>query len=408
MVDVCFYFQVHQPYRLKKYSLFDIGKSQEYFDHEKNKEVFHKVTSKCYFPMNNLLLELLNKHPQFKVAFSLSGVFLEQCKEYNPELLESFRKLVRTGKVEILSETYYHSLAFLYSKKEFNEQVEEHKKLVQELFGVTPKVFRNTELIYNNELAKEVEKMGYEGILAEGADHILDWRSPNYVYHPKDTEKIKLLVKNYKLSDDVAFRFSNQAWSEWPLSTDRYVNWINNVNGNGNVVNLFMDYETFGEHQWEHTGIFEFMRTLPSKVLEHPDNNFVTPGEAVNRYKSVSDLDYPYDVSWADMERDVSAWRGNKMQESALSQIYMMQQEVLSTKNSALIHNWRKLQTSDLYYYMCTKYFNDGDVHKYFNPYDSPYEAFINFMNIVNDLTTRLKETKHLNNSIGLKDTIQT
>jgi len=406
MVSLCFYFQVHQPFRIRKYSIFDIGKQKDYFgDNSENDtnniKVLKKVASKCYLPANNVLLELLNKHPEFKISFSFSGVFLEQCEKYAPEVLKSFQELVKTGRVEILSETYHHSLAFLYSKGEFREQIRLHKELIQRLFGVTPKVFRNTELIYNNELAREIEAMGYSGIIAEGADHILGWRSPNFVYRPRGTKKLKVLLKNYKLSDDVAFRFSEKSWKEHPLTVPKYVQWLNAVNGCGDTINLFMDYETFGEHQWEDTGIFNFLRHLPEEFLLHPDNNFKTPSEVINSYPERGEFDCHNFVSWADIERDVSAWLGNEIQHAAINRVYKMGQKVLSTKNEELIDKWRKMQTSDHYYYMCTKWFSDGDVHKYFNPYNSPYDAFISFMNVLHDLELDIeKEIKQRTQNI--------
>lgn len=394
MASVCFYFQVHQPLRIKRYKFFDITKDHDYFttDDERlsNKQILRKVTKKSYLPTNKLLLKLLKKHPEFKISFSISGTALEQFQEYAPEVIESFQDLVKTGRVELLSETYYHSLSFLYSKKEFREQVKLHKQLIKKLFNVTPTMFRNTELIFSNEVAKEVEKMGYKGILAEGADFILDWRSPNFVYRPKGCKKIKLLVKNYKLSDDIAFRFSNKSWKEYPLTAPKFVKWLNQINGNGEIVNLFMDYETFGEHQWEDTGIFKFLESLPKYVLQHPDNDFVTPSEAVDRYEVRGELDYPHYVSWADTERDLSAWLSNPIQHDAIKHIYSLEEDVLKTKDKKIITDWRRLQTSDHYYYMCTKWFADGDVHKYFSPYESPYEAFITFMNAAQDLRLRV------------------
>ncbi len=394
MVSICFYFQVHQPFRLKQYRVFDIGNNPEYFDEEKNREIMLKVARKCYLPMNHLLKELIEKHKgKFKIAFSISGVALEQMELYAPEVLKSFQELFNTGYVELLSETYYHSLSFLYSKKEFEEQVKKHRETIRRLFnGYTPKVFRNTELIYSNEVGLYAEKMGYEVILAEGWDYYLGWRSPNFVYAPPGAKKIKLLTKNYKLSDDIAFRFSNRNWEEWPLTVDKYVAWINSANGNGEVINLFMDYETFGEHQWEDTGIFEFMRHLPDEALKHPDNDFLFPSEVARRYPVRDTLDIPFLLSWADMERDLSAWLGNKMQQSAIKELYAIEEKVKNTNDPELIEKWRKLTTSDHFYYMCTKYWSDGDVHKYFSAYDSPYEAYIYFMNALNDLIIRINE----------------
>lgn len=396
MVSVSFYFQVHQPYRIKDFSVFNIGEDHDYFSDKSersinNQKTLRKVAEKCYLPANKVILELIKKYPQFKASYSFSGVVLDQFAEFYPEVLDSFKELVDTGNVEILDETYYHSLSFLYSKKEFREQVFKHRAKIQEIFKYSPKVFRNTELIYNNSLAKEIEDLGYKAILAEGHDYHLGWRSPNFVYRPLGTQSIKLLLKNYRLSDDIAFRFSERSWKEWPLTADKYAQWINSVNGNGHTINLFMDYETFGEHQWESTGIFDFLRALPDYILRHPDNNFKTPSEVADSYPAMGELDIHNFISWADIERDLGAWLSNPMQHSAIESLYKIEPEVLATGDEALINQWRKLQTSDHFYYMCTKWFSDGDVHKYFNPYESPYEAFINFMNVLTDLKLKVK-----------------
>ena len=399
MASVCFYFQVHQPYRIKKYQIFDIGKGGEYFNDRtdsdlNNEKILLKVAQKCYLPTNKLLLKLLKQNPDFKISFSFSGVFLDQLEEFSPETLISFQELVKTGQVEVLGETYYHSLSFLYSREEFKKQVERHKRKIKKIFNVTPTVFRNTELIYNNDLAWEIEQMGYKGILAEGWDDVLKWRSPNFLYNTPGTKRIKLLLKNYKLSDDIAFRFSDKGWKEHPLTAPKFSQWVNAVNGNGNVVNLFMDYETFGEHQWEDTGIFNFLEALPAEILKHPDNNFVTPSEAIEKYKTVGVLEMPNFVSWADVERDLSAWLSNGIQHDAIQKIYDLEKDVLETEDSSIVEDWRRMQTSDHFYYMCTKWFNDGDVHKYFSPYDSPYEAFIAYMNALSDLKFRIESVQ--------------
>jgi alpha-amylase len=389
MASVCFYFQVHQPRRLRHYTIFDTGTN--YFDDQKNGDICRKVANKCYLPANRLFLDLIRQHRgRFKISYSITGVLLEQLKEYAPKVLDTFLELADTGYVEFLAETYYHSLSFLYSPEEFIEQVEAHRQLMSDLFGQKPRVFRNTELIYSNALAQTVERIGgFDAILAEGADHILGYRSPNYVYRPPNNSKLKLLLKNYRLSDDIAFRFSNRHWSEWPLGADKFAQWVNSVNGNGYVVNLFVDYETFGEHQWEDTGIFEFLRHLPIEILKHPDNNFKTPSEAADAYPAVDVVDVPYFVSWADIERDLSAWLGNAMQHSAIRELYRLEDAVKASDDPDALEHWRKLQTSDHFYYMCTKWFADGDVHKYFNPYDSPYDSYINFMNILDNLRSR-------------------
>lgn len=389
MASVCFYFQVHQPLRLRHYTVFDTD--HNYFDDYKNYGICRKVANKCYLPANRLLLDLIRRYEgRFKVAYSITGVLLEQLANYAPEVMSTFDALARTGCVEFLAETYYHSLGFLYSQDEFAEQINQHLETIEYLFGQKPRVFRNTELIYNNELASFIESMGcFDAILAEGADHILGARSPNFVYRPKDCGNLKLLLKNYSLSDDIAFRFSNRNWSQWPLTAEKFAGWINNVNGNGYVVNLFMDYETFGEHQWEDTGIFNFVRHLPEKILQHPDNDFKTPSEVIDSYDAADTIDVPHVISWADTERDISAWVGNAMQSSAIYELYRIERQVKQTGDEEILKDWRRLQTSDHFYYMCTKYFSDGDVHKYFNPYDSPYDSYINFMNILGNLKGR-------------------
>ncbi len=390
MASVCFYFQVHQPYRLRRYSVFD--SDPFYFDEYKNAEICRKVATKCYLPANRLVLDLIRRYEgRFRVAYSVTGVAVDQFAEYCPEVIDSFRELAATGAVEFLAETFYHSLAFLYSRDEFHEQVDAHAAKMEEMFGSRPRVFRNTELIYNNDLAHYVEGMGYQAILAEGADHVLGYRSPNFIYVPHGSERIRLLLKNYRLSDDIAFRFSNRQWNEWPLTAEKFANWVNQVNGNGYVVNLFMDYETLGEHQWEDTGIFRFLRKLPELLFQYPDNNFLTVGEAAQAYEPSASLDVPHMVSWADIERDLSAWLGNAMQSNALQELYRLEKQIKDHGDPQLLHDWRRLQTSDHFYYMCTKWFADGDVHKYFNPYESPYDSYINFMNILDNLRQRLR-----------------
>ena len=389
MASVCFYFQVHQPVRLRHYTVFD--KNDRYFDDHKNASICRKVANKCYLPANRLILELINRHKgRFKVAYSLTGVLLEQLQLYSPEVMSTFDALAQTGCVEFLGETYYHSLSFLYSRGEFLEQVNKHLETIERLFGQRPRVFRNTELIYNNDLASLIESTGkFDAIITEGAKHILGYRSPNFVYRPQGCNNLKLLLKNYALSDDIAFRFSDRNWSEWPLTADKFAQWVSNINGNGYVVNLFMDYETLGEHQWEDTGIFEFLRRLPEYILKHPDNDFKTPSEVIKSYQAVDTVNVPHLISWADTERDLSAWLGNAMQSNAVHELYRLEKNVKKTNDPKLIADWRKLQISDHFYYMCTKYFADGDVHKYFNPYSSPYDSYINFMNVLDNLQHR-------------------
>ena len=386
MPAVCFYFQVHQPYRLRHYTFFDIGESRAYEDENANCDIMIKVARKCYLPMNDLLLKLIRKHGgRFKVSFSISGTALDQFEAYAPEVIQSFRDLVNTGCTELISETYNHSLAFLYSPEEFREQVVLHDDRIEQLFGVRPTVFRNTELIYNNDLAAAVEAMGYQAILTEGADHVLGWRSPNFVYQPAPCSRLKLLLKNYRLSDDIAFRFSNHEWPEFPLTAEKFAQWAHAVNASGEIINLFMDYETFGEHQWAETGIFQFMEALPECLLAHPDFSFQTPSEVAINFSPVAKLSVNHFISWADVERDLTAWLGNDMQNDAIEAVYRLEPRVKATGNADIIQTWRRLLTSDHFYYMCTKWFSDGDVHKYFNPYGTPYDAYINFMNVLAD-----------------------
>ncbi len=392
MPSICFYFQVHQPFRLKPYDCFKIGHDSAYDDDAKNKEILDRVAEKCYLPANRLMLELIAaNHGKFRIAYSLSGTVIEQMEKFRPDVLQSFKDLAATGCVEFLSETYYHSLSFLYSKNEFVRQIEKHKQAIAKHFNQVPQVFRNTELIYNNELAVFIAHLGYKGIICEGLDHVLGYRSPNFVYNPPGTDQIKCLLKNYKLSDDIAFRFSNKDWTEWPLTASKFAQWVRQTAGNGEVVNLFMDYETFGEHQWPETGIFDFMRHLPGEILKHPDFNFLTPSEVIERYPSKGEYDVHSLSSWADMERDLSAWLGNSLQHDAMERIYNLEEPVKKTGDSGMIDNWAKLLTSDHFYYMCTKYWNDGDVHKYFSHYESPYDAYINYMNVVTDLEHNLE-----------------
>jgi len=403
MLSLCIYFHVHHPYRIKRYRVFDVGADHSYFNDGSstdlnNARVLEKVAMKSYIPANKLLLHLLFKHPEFRFAFSFSGVLLSQLEEKFPDVLQSFKDLVNTGRVELLSDTYYHSLAFFHSVPEFERQVRQHRWLLERLFKQTPTVLRNTELSYNNALAKWAENNGFMGIMAEGWDPVLGWRSPNFVYKPKGCKEIRLLLKNYRLSDDIAFRFGQQSWAGWPLTAPKYVSWVNAHHGNGQTVNLFMDYETFGEHQWEDTGIFHFLAELPREFLKHPQNTFKTPTETICDYEPVGEIDMPQTVTWTDTERDLSAWTGNGIQQAALHELYALEQPVLATKDLKIIEDWRRLQTSDHFYYMCTKYFADGDVHKYFNPYDTPYDAYIAFMNVLYDLKLRVQNASSIGN----------
>ena len=395
MRAICLYLHIHQPIRYREYSIFDVANDSNYFNGEyngrqSNERIFRKVTKKSYKPMFDLLETNMKKHPEFKVSFSVTGTWIEQAEKWAPELIRQLKRMIDLGQAEIVGETYYHSLAYFYNLDEFNSQVDLHAAKIKELFNVKPKVFRNTELSYNDSLAAWAEDHGYKGIVAEGWDKILGWRSPNHVYRPVGCDKIKLLLKNYRLSDDIAFRFSNRSWAEWPLTVPKYLDWLHMDALRGNLINLFMDFETFGEHQWADTGIFEFMDQFISTWLSEYENKFVTASEACDLMEPADEISMPETITWADTERDLSAWVSNAMQNTAEKEIYAMREEVLNSEDPQLISDWRLLTTSDHPYSMCTKYWNDGDVHAYFSAYASPYESFMFFMNIVRDLEYRL------------------
>ena len=395
--SLCLYFQVHQPDRLRLYRFFDIGNDSQYFDEFANRTILKRIAQRCYLPMNVVIYDLIQKHGKnFKVAFSISGAALEQFEQYAPEVLESFKKLASTKCVEFLAETYSHSLASLKSEKEFKNQVKEHSAAIKKHFGVKPKTFRNTELIYSDEIGEMVYKLGFKGILTEGAKHILGWKSPNYVYSNANNPKMKVLLRNFTLSDDIAFRFSNQGWNEWPLDTDKFASWVADQASKDEIINLFMDYETFGEHQSAASGIFDFMRALPEALLNKANVEFVTPSEAIKKHDAVSPINVPFSISWADEERDTSAWLGNELQNEAFSKLYDLSDRVLALQDDKITKDYMKLQESDHFYYMCTKFFSDGAVHTYFNPYDTPYEAFINYMNVLSDLIIRIERKLRL------------
>jgi alpha-amylase len=393
VTDLVFYFQVHQPFRLRRYTFFDIGVSDRYFDDVENARIIRRVSEKCYLPMNALVLHLVEQtEGRFRCAYSISGTALDQMERWTPETLESFVRLARTGCVEFLAETSHHSLAALFDPEEFRAQVTAQSQRIERLFGRRPTAFRNTELVVDERIARAAEEMGFAAILGEGADHLLGWRSPHRVYRPEGCERIKILLRSYKLSDDIAFRFSNRGWGEWPLTADKFASWVHAVPRADTVIGLFMDYETFGEHQWSDTGIFKFMEHLPRKVLENPRFRFRTPSEVAEERDPVARLSIPHPVSWADVERDLTAWLGNAMQRAANEALYAMRPAVLECADAGeaeVYEHWRRLSTSDHLYYMCTKWFSDGDVHKYFSPYASPHDAFIAFMNVLDDLARR-------------------
>ncbi len=389
MKTVCLYFQVHQPWRLKTYRFFNMGKDHNYLDDLTNRSIMQKVARQCYLPMNALLLKLIRDNKgKFRCTFSLTGTVVEQFRAYAPEVLESFRALAETGCVEFLAETYSHSLASLASKEDFVEQVKLHTAMIKREFGVKPTAFRNTELIYSDDIGAMVAELGFKAMLAEGAKHVLGWKSPDFVYTNAIDQKLRLLLRNYKLSDDIAFRFSNRGWSEYPLTADKYASWL--AQENGEIVNLFMDYETFGEHQKAGTGILDFMKALPKAILRYDDIEFETVTRAAEKHQPVSVLHCPHVMSWADEERDITAWLGNELQNEAFSKLYALKDKIKALKNSDFDYVWNFMQTSDHFYYMATKWLSDGDVHSYFNPYGSSYEAFINYMNVLSDFEIEL------------------
>lgn len=396
MRSIVLYLHMHQPWRLKHYSIFSVDHDHDYWTEKdwyagtNNERIFKKVAEKSYRPMLGVLEKCINTYAGFKFSLSITGTWLDQAEKWDPELIEILKRLVKSGRVEIVAETYYHSLAFFYDREEFEAQVKAHQDKIHKLFGVKSQVYRNTELSYNNELARWADEYGFKGILAEGWDKILEWRSPNFVYRPEGCKNIKLLMKNYRLSDDVAFRFSDKHWKEWPLTVDKYIQWLETDTLRGPLINLFMDFETFGENIWEDTGIFKFFEHLIYRWDRDKDNNFLTVSEACDSAEPTAEISMPWTVTWADTERDLSAWLGNSMQHEAMKAVYDIKNEVLASGDPKIIEDWRRLQTSDHPYYMCTKYFNDGDVHAYFSPYDSPYDAFLYYMNSLRDMRGRL------------------
>jgi len=391
MKTVCLNFQIHQPFRYRKYRFFDIGNDAYYYDDFANETIVRKAADQSYLPANKIILEQILKYKgKFKVTYSLSGVVLDQFKLYAPEVIESFAKLAATGCVEFLSETYANSLVSLADGSFFESQVKAHDDLIEELFGQRPKVFSNTELIYSDEIGDLVQRMGYEAIITEGAKHILGWKSPNYLYCNALNPRLKVLMRNFRFSDDLSFRFSNKEWNEFPLTAEKYAGWMNSLPKEEEVITIFINYETFGQLQPKSSGIFEFLKKLPEAVLKSGKLSFSTPSEVINDLQPVSAVHVPYPISWADEERDLSAWLGNELQKEAFDKLYQLKDRMRNCTDPTMLKDWDYLQTNDHFYYMCTKFFSDGEVHKYFNPYGTPYEAFINYMNVLSDFKIRL------------------
>ncbi|MEM3055030.1 MAG: DUF5752 family protein [Candidatus Bathyarchaeia archaeon] len=406
MTEIVFVFEVHQPHRLRKNYFWEnktfrrLRKGElfdYYFNHELDREIFERACKKCYFPSNQILLDIIDEHrgekKQVKVSFSISGVFLEQCEMFNKDLLESFKQLVETGCVELLGQTYYHSLASLYpEREEFIEQVKMHQQTVKELLGYTPKVFENTELIYNNAIAKTAEELGYKGIFTEGIERILHGKSPNYLYKPKGCTKIKVLLRNYKLTDDIGFRFSARWWSEWPLTADKYASWL--AATPGQCINIFPDYETFGEHHWPETGIHDFLRHLPKKILEWHHLSMATPSEVIEKNTPIGEIDVQElggTISWADLERDASCWLGNTLQWAYYTSFRRIEPLVKETEDEEFLRVWRYFQTSDHLYYMFMGGGGPGEVHSYFSPFNSPADAYVTAQAAILDFENRVR-----------------
>ena len=400
MRAICLYLHIHQPWRFHNYNIFDVAHDSNYwyekdfYSKQNNERIFRKVAEKSYHPMFDLIERNLKRYPNFRISLSITGTWLEQAEEWDPALIEQLARMISTGQVEIVGETYYHSLAFFYDRSEFQDQVRKHSDTIARLFGVRPIVFRNTEFAYNDEVGRWADQIGYKAVLAEGWDKILGWRSPNHVYKVSGSNNCRLLLKNYKLSDDIAVRFSDRHWSEYPLTAEKYLNWLKYESANGGLINLFMDFETFGENIWADTGIFDFVERLIYGWLRQDDCLFVTVSQAADFEQPVAELSMPNTVTWADTERDLSAWLGNDMQNECEELLYQLLPAVRNAGGD-IYDDWRRLSTSDHAYYMSTKYWNDGDVHAYFSPFDSPYDAFLSYINVIRDLDYRLKKSQN-------------
>jgi len=388
---------------LRTYRFFNIGEDHHYYDDYQNRHIIKRVAEKCYLPANKMMLDLIREFGNaFKVSYSISGMALEQLQIHVPEVIRSFQDLAATGQVEFIAETYAHSLSCLKNSEEFVRQVALHSDKIEELFGQKPVTFRNTELIYSDKIGEMVADMGFHTMLTEGARHIMGWKSPNYMYCNNINPKLKVLLRNFRLSDDLTFRFSNQDWSEWPLTTEKFIRWLNTIDKKEEVVNLFLDYETIGEHQWKETGIFDFFRHLPSTVLSKSNFTFSTPDNLYKELQPVSAITVLHPISWADEERDLTAWLGNELQDEAFAKLYSYGAKMKNCTDPDLQRDWLYLQTSNHFYYMCTKWFSAGEVHQYFNPYGSPYEAFINYMNVLSDFMIRVDDHLELKASEAL------
>jgi len=392
MKAISFYFQIHQPFRLKRYRFFDIGNDHYYYDDFLNEDIITRIAERAYIPAARTLLKMIeDSNGAFRCAISITGVAIEQFEQHVPEFIDLLKRLADTGKVEFLAETYAHSLASLADPDEFANQVRVHDEKIKTLFGVKPKVFRNTELIYSDEIAPQIYAMGYKGVITEGAKHILGWKSPNYVYAAATAPKLKILLKNAKLSDDISFRFGNTSWDAYPLTADKYIDWIANTPKEEQIINLSMGLETFGELQPQQTGILQFLEALPRFAAER-GIEFCTPSDVIAKLKPVGELSVPTPISWADEARDTSAWLGNKLQQEAFNKLYSVAERVRLCEDRRLKQDWYYLQASDHLFYMSTKHLADGEVHSHFSPYETPFQAFTNYMNVLADFIVRVEE----------------
>lgn len=391
--SICIYFQIHHPERLRKYQFFDIGKKHNYFDNYANRSELEDLAENCYLPANALLLDLIKKYEgKFKVAFSISGSAIDQLEMHTPEVIRSFQELAQTGQVEFLAETYSHSLASLSEDTdEFELQVKRHSAAIKELFGKKPVTFRNTSLIYSDKIGKRVADLGFKTMLTDGAKHVLGWKSPNFVYKNALDENLNLLLKNSKLSDDIAIRFSDKNWSEYPLTSEKYVDWVSHSLQDTEVLNLFMNYEVIGHYNRAESGIFDFLRYFIQQIAENPNYQFLLPKEVTKKHTAKDILPVPYPISWTDEERDITSWLGNELQKEAFTELFKIQPLVKKKKNAEVNEDYSRLQASEHFYFMRTKLFSGADYHKYILPYESPYEAFINYMNVLSDFIERVK-----------------
>ncbi|MFW5822403.1 MAG: glycoside hydrolase family 57 protein [Tangfeifania sp.] len=391
MKSISLFFQVHQPFRHRRYRFFDIGNDHYYYDDYANETIVRKVAEQSYLPANKLLLKLAGElKGKFKISFSITGTALDQFELYAPEVIESFQELAKTGCVEFLSETYSHSLASLKNPAVFREEVNQHKQKIEELFGLQPKIFRNTEMIYSDDIGELVSEMGFKAIFTEGARHVLGWKSPNFLYVNAANPKLKVFMRNFKLSDDIAFRFSNTNWSEFPLTAEKFTGWLKNLTPKEEVINLFLNYESMGGRQSKETGIFDFLEYLAKGIVKEPGLKFATPSEVLKDVQPISAVSVPHAISWADEERDLTAWLGNEMQKEAFEKLYELSPQMQHCTDEELNKDWKYLQASDHFYYMSTKLFSASEAHSYYNPFESPYEAFINYMNVLSDFKIRL------------------